>query len=82
MDFSSMIAQTLTEVPKSDLVSGKKYLMVDEEHAVVIETRIGEEGLLATPAASYLCGFHVVNFQTFNLAYVNNGFVKFFQLPA
>lgn len=82
MSFVEAIAQTLVEVAKDDLVAGKKYLMVDDEHAVVVEVRQGPTELLAIPAASYLCGFHVVRFEAFRVSYINNSFVKFFQLPA
>lgn len=84
MSFVETIAQTLTEVAKDDLVAGKKYLMVmvDEQHAVVVAVRQGLTGLVAIPEPSYLCGFHVVNMATFNLAYINASYVKFFELPA
>ena len=81
MSFVEAIAQSLVEVAKDDLVAGCKYLMVDESHAIEIHTSIDMEGLVAIPVAAYLCGFHVVNFQTFRLAYVNPSFVKFFKLP-
>lgn len=81
MSFVEAIAQALVEVAKSDLVAGRKYLMVDDEHAIVVEIRQGLTGLVAIPEPSYLCGFHVVNMTTFNLAYINASFVKFFQLP-
>ena len=81
MSFVEAIAQTLVEVAKDDLVACQRYLMVDESHAIEIHTSIDMEGLVAIPVAAYLCGFRVVNFQTFKLTYVNNSFVKFFQLP-
>ncbi len=81
MSFVEAIAQTLVEVAKDDLAACKKYLMVDEEHAIVIAVRQGLTGLVAIPEPSYLCGFHVVNMTTFNLTYINAQFVKFFQLP-
>ena len=82
MSFVEAITQTLFEVAKDDLVMGEKYLMVDDTHAVVIETRFDGVSLVAVPAASYLCGFKVVRFDPFVLHYINNSFVKFFQLPA
>lgn len=82
MSFGEAIAQTLVEIAKADLVAGRKYLMVDEEHAIVVVVRQGLTGLVAIPEPSYLCGFHVVNMTTFNLDYINASFVKFFELPA
>jgi hypothetical protein len=82
MSFVEAIAQTLTEVAKSDLVAGQKYLMVDAEHAIVVAVEQRLTVLVATPEPSYLRGFDVVNMTTFDLAYINNSFVKFFQLPA
>ena len=82
MSFVESVAQTLVEVAKDDLVAGKKYLMVDEQHAVVVGIRTGLTEKIAEPAPSYLCGFHTVNMTPFKLAYINNSFVKFFQLPA
>jgi hypothetical protein len=82
MSFVEAIAQTLTEVAKDDLVAGKKYLMVDEEHAIVVECGMDlEYNKLLAVAHSYLIGFTFARTDRFKTCYLSDEHVKFFQLP-
>lgn len=82
MSFVEAIAQTLVEVAKDDLEPGRQYLMVDSEHAIVVECKDTSKILFTLQAVpSFMTGFHAVTSGPFCLYHSDVLRVKFFQLP-
>lgn len=81
MQFTKAIALALDEVPKADLVAGCKYLMVDDQHAIVVLISTIDGRRFATVELSYL----VLRLQIERdilLDHFTNELSKFFRLPA
>ena len=81
MQFTKTIALALDEVPKADLVAGQKYLMVDDQHAIVVYINTIDGRKFATVELSYLVTRLQVT-QEILLDHFTNELAKFFRLPA
>lgn len=81
MQFTKTIALALDEVPKSDLIAGQKYLMVDDHHAMVVLVSSIDGRKFATVELSYLVTRLQVT-QEIVLDHFTNQLAKFFRLPA
>ena len=81
MQFTKTIALALDEVPKADLISGQKYLMVDDQHAIVVYIYTIDGRKFATVELSYLAKRLQIE-RDILLDHFTNELAKFFRLPA
>ena len=81
MQFTKTIALALDEVPKADLIAGQRYLMVDDQHAIVVLISTIDGRKFATVELSYLVTRLQVT-QEIVLDHFTNDLAKFFRLPA
>ena len=81
MQFTKTIALALDEVPKADLIAGQKYLMVDDQHAIVVLINTIDGRKFAIVELSYLVTRLQVT-QEIVLDHFTNELAKFFRLPA
>ena len=81
MQFTKAIALALDEVQKADLVAGQKYLMVDDQHAIVVLISTIDGRKFATVELSYLAVRLQIE-RDIVLDHFTNELAKFFRLPA
>ena len=81
MQFIKAIARAFDEVPKVDLIAGQKYLLVDDQHAIVVYINTIDGRKFATVELSYLVTRLQVT-QEILLDHFTNELAKFFRLPA
>ena len=81
MQFTKTIALALDEVPKADLIAGQKYLMVDDQHAIVVYINTIDGRKFATVELSYLATRLQIE-RDIVLEHFTNELAKFFRLPA
>ena len=81
MQFIKAIALAFDEVPKVDLIAGQKYLLVDDQHAIVVYINTIDGRKFATVELSYLVTRLQVT-QEILLDHFTNELAKFFRLPA
>ena len=81
MQFIKAIALAFDEVPKVDLIAGQKYLLVDDQHAIVVYINTIDGRKFATVELSYLVTRLQVT-QEILLDHFTNELAKFFRLPS
>ena len=81
MQFIKAIALAFDEVPKAGLIAGQKYLMVDDQHAIVVLISTIDGRKFATVELSYLVTRLQVT-QEILLDHFTNELAKFFRLPS
>ena len=81
MQFIKAIALAFDEVPKADLIAGQKYLMVDDQHAIVVYINTIDGRKFATVELSYLATRLQIE-RDIVLEHFTNELAKFFRLPA
>jgi hypothetical protein len=82
MEFVDAIARRLHEVSKNYLVAGCRYLMVDDQHAIVVECKLNHGRMFAYIAKSYVIGANAMYCTSVDLSELDNQLVKFFALPS
>lgn len=80
MPSTETISQTLTEVPKADLVAGQRYLMVDDAHAILVYVSNIDGRKFASVELSYLAT-RVQMTTDILLDHFTTSLAKFFKLP-
>ena len=81
MQFIKAIALAFDEVPKVDLIAGQKYLLVDDQHAIVVYINTIDGRKFATVELSYLATRLQIE-RDIVLEHFTNELAKFFRLPA